>query len=71
MNNKAMENMKHQNDISFDVNNLKNLSDDLSFLESKEKLEEIHSIAWSIQLKVEAMLRIIEIKEKIRNANEI
>jgi len=57
-----MEYMKHQNDISFDVNKLKNLSDDLSFLESKEKLEEIHSIAWNIQLKAESMLRSLDNK---------
>ena len=48
MSSKAMENMKHQNDISLGVNKLRNLSDDLSFLESNENLEEIHSIAWTI-----------------------
>ncbi len=64
--NKAMENMKHQNDISLDVNKLSNLSDDLSFLESKANLEEIHSIAWTIQLKAERMLRFLSDHEEFK-----
>jgi len=52
---------KKENDISVDVNFLRSIiGDDLDYLESKEKLEEIHSRAWNIQLKVERMLRFID-----------
>lgn len=58
---------KEENDISEDVNFLQNIVDgtcigfeDVEYLESKEKLEEIHSCAWNILLKVERMLRFNE-----------
>jgi len=59
---------KEENDINVDVNFLQTIiGNDLDYLESKEKLEEIHSRAWSIQLKAERMLRFnngtVEIKK--------
>lgn len=63
--NKAMDNMKRRNDISVDINKLVNLSD-LDCLESKTKVEEIHSIAWEILLKAERMLRFLSEQEKFK-----
>lgn len=55
-----LEYNKQKNDISLDVNFLKSIiSEDNSYLESVEKLNEIHSRTWTIQLKAEAMLRFI------------
>ena len=56
-----LEHNKKKNDISLDVNFLRSIIDeDDSYLESIEKLNEIHSRAWTIQLKAESMLRLIE-----------
>ncbi len=67
MDNKAMEYMKRQNDISVDVDRLENLS---SFLESESYLNEIHSIAWTIQLKAERMLKFLS-EQRIMKLEEI
>lgn len=59
---KILEYNKQKNDISNDVDKLKNIIENLTYLESKEKLNEIHSIAWTIQLKAESMLRSLDNK---------
>jgi len=57
---KLLEYKKKENDISVDVDFLKSIiGEDYLYLESVEKLNEIHARAWTIQLKTEAMLRFI------------
>jgi len=53
---------KEENDISINIIKLKNIIEDdpEGYLESKEFLEEIHSIAWNIQVKAERMLKFID-----------
>ena len=60
-----LEHNKQRNDISLDVNFLRSIiGEDTSYLESISKLEEIHSRAWTIQLKVESMLKLLECKKQ-------
>jgi len=56
-----LEYKKSMNNISFDLEKLISIiDDDDSYLEDRKKLEEIHSISWTIQLKAESMLRFLE-----------
>ena len=61
---KLMEYYKNENEISLDVNFLRSIIDDsYDYLESVEKLNEIHSRAWTIQLKAESMLKFLSEKK--------